>query len=29
MNAITAPTPYAWPAAAPVLHGKAWGDLFV
>ena len=29
MNAITAPNPYAWPAAPPVLHGKAWDDLFV
>ena len=29
MNAITAPDPYAWPAAPPVLAGKAWDDLFV
>ena len=29
MNAITAPTPYVWPAAPPVLTGKAWDDLFV
>jgi len=29
MNAITTPNPYAWPAAPPVLHGKAWDDLFV
>ena len=29
MTAITAPTPYVWPAAPPVLAGKAWDDLFV
>lgn len=29
MRITTPPSPYAWPAPPPVLHGKSWDDLFV